>query len=205
MEIFVLSMMFAFAGYTLKSRAEAKRIALLGLHLGNYQIEKLMETLTEGYARALGEEDAARRASIWQLMSGTEEKLAAQFKQLADSLAKVDAQETGVNLWPWPLSEAAQWAPNASFDLRKALKIHAEGLARAANHRDDVTAPARAFTFSAELFLMQHTCHWFCKSKTVASARMLVRHKTPYEMVLQSVSPETRRAYNALIGPQFSG
>jgi hypothetical protein len=201
MEIFVLSMMFAFAGYTLKSRAEAKRIALLGLHLGNYQIEKLMETLTEGYARALGEEDAARRASIWQLMSGTEEKLAAQFKQLADSLAKVDAQETGVNLWPWPLSEAAQWAPNASFDLRKALKIHAEGLARAANHRDDVTAPARAFTFSAELFLMQHTCHWFCKSKTVASARMLVRHKTPYEMVLQSVSPETRRAYNALIGP----
>jgi hypothetical protein len=201
MEIFVLSMMFAFAGYTLKSRAEAKRIALLGLHLGNYQIEKLMETLTEGYARALGEEDAARRASIWQLMSGTEEKLAAQFKQLADSLAKVDAQETGVNLWPWPLSEAAQWAPNASFDLRKALKIHAEGLARAANHRDDVSAPARAFTFSAELFLMQHTCHWFCKSKTVASARMLVRHKTPYEMVLQSVSPETRRAYNALIGP----
>jgi hypothetical protein len=201
MEIFVLSMMFAFAGYTLKSRAEAKRIALLGLHLGNYQIEKLMETLTEGYARALGEEDAARRASIWQLMSGTEEKLAAQFKQLADSLAKVDAQETGVNLWLWPLSEAAQWAPNASFDLRKALKIHAEGLARAANHRDDVSAPARAFTFSAELFLMQHTCHWFCKSKTVASARMLVRHKTPYEMVLQSVSPETRRAYNALIGP----
>jgi hypothetical protein len=201
MEIFVLSMMFAFAGYTLKSRAEAKRIALLGLHLGNYQIEKLMETLTEGYARALGEEDAARRASIWQLMSGTEDKLAAQFKQLADSMAKVDALETGVNLWPWPLSEAAQWAPNASFDLRKALKIHAEGLARAAIHRDDVSAPARAFTFSAELFLMQHTCHWFCKSKTVASARMLVRHKTPYEMVLQSVSPETRRAYNALVGP----
>jgi hypothetical protein len=46
---------------------------------------------------------------------------------------------------------------------------------------------------------MQHTCHWFCKSKTIASARMLVRHKTPYEMVLQSVSPETRRAYDALV------
>jgi hypothetical protein len=201
MEIFILSMMFAFAGFTLKSRAEAKRITLLGLHLGNYQIEKLMETLTEGYARALGEEDAARRASIWQLMHSTEDKLAAQFKQLADSMAKVDALETGVNLWPWPLSEAAPWAPNASFDLRKALKIHAEGLARAASDRDTAPAPARAFTLSAELFLMQHTCHWFCKSKTIASARMLVRHKTPYEMVLKSVSPETRRAYSALVGP----
>jgi hypothetical protein len=201
MEIFVLSMMLAFAGYTLKSKAEGRRIALLGLHLGNYQIEKLMETLTEGYARALGEEDAARRDSIWQLMNGTEDKLAAQFQQLADSMAKVDAAETGVNLWPWPLSEAAKWAPNASFDLRKALKIHAEGLARAASHNDAVSAPSRAFTLSAELFLMQHTCHWFCKSKTIASARMLVRHKTPYEMVLQSVSPETRRAYNALVEP----
>jgi len=201
MDIFILSMMFAFAGYTLKSRAEAKRIALLGLHLGNYQIEKLMETLTQGYARALGEEDAARRASIWQLMNGTEDQLAAQFKQLADSMAKVDTLETGVNLWPWPLSEAAPWAPHARFDLRKALKIHAEGLARAASDHDVASAPARAFTLSAELFLMQHTCHWFCKSKTIASARMLVRHKTPYEMVLKSVSPETRRAYSALVGP----
>ncbi len=201
MEIFALSLMFAFVGYTLKSRAEGRRIALLSLHLGNYQIEKLMETLTEGYARALGENDSARRGSIWQLMNGTEDKLAAQFKQLADSMAKVDAAETGVNLWPWPLSEAAQWAPNASFDLRKALKIHADGLARAASYNDTVAAASRAFTLSAELFLMQHTCHWFCKSKTIASARLLVRHKTPYEMVLQSVSPETRRAYNALVSP----
>ena len=200
MEIFVLSLMFAFVGYTLKSRAEGRRIALLGLHLGNYQIEKLMETLTEGYARALGESDAARRDSIWRLMNGTEDKLAAQFKQLADSMAKVEAAETGVNLWPWPLSEAATWAPNARFDLRKALQIHAEGLARAASHREAISPQSRAFTFSAELFLMQHTCHWFCKSKTIASARMLVRHKTPYEMVLKSVSPETRRAYSALVG-----
>ena len=31
---------------------------------------------------------------------------------------------------------------------------------------------------SAELFLMQHTCHWYCRSRAVASARMLARHKT---------------------------
>ena len=57
----------------------------------------------------------------------------------------------------------------------------------------------KAFTLSAELFLMQHTCHWFCRSKTVASARMLARHKTSYAQLLASVSPETRQAYGALV------
>jgi hypothetical protein len=57
-----------------------------------------------------------------------------------------------------------------------------------------------AFTMSAELFLMQHTCHWFCKSKTVASARMLARHKTSYEQLVASVAPDTRTAYCALVG-----
>jgi hypothetical protein len=42
---------------------------------------------------------------------------------------------------------------------------------------------------SAELFLMQHSCHWFCKSKAVASARMLVRHKTSHEQLIAAVSP----------------
>ena len=57
-----------------------------------------------------------------------------------------------------------------------------------------------AFTMSAELFLMQHSCHWYCKSKTVASARMLARHQTSYEQLLDAVSPETRSAYAALTG-----
>ena len=47
---------------------------------------------------------------------------------------------------------------------------------------------------------MQHSCHWFCKSRGVASARLLVRHKTPYMKVLDSVTPATRRAYTALVG-----
>ncbi|MCY1373545.1 hypothetical protein D9M69_608290 [compost metagenome] len=53
---------------------------------------------------------------------------------------------------------------------------------------------------SAGLFLMQHTGHWFCKSKAVASARMLTRHQTSYEQLLEAVSPETREAYRALVG-----
>jgi len=49
---------------------------------------------------------------------------------------------------------------------------------------------------------MQHSCHWFCRSKTIASARMLAQHKTRYEQALQAVSPETRQAYLAAInGP----
>jgi hypothetical protein len=50
------------------------------------------------------------------------------------------------------------------------------------------------------MLLLQHSCHWFCKSKSVASARVLVRHQTPYAQVLASVSPETRRAYLDLLG-----
>jgi hypothetical protein len=53
---------------------------------------------------------------------------------------------------------------------------------------------------SAELFLLQHTCHWYCKSKTVASARMLARHQTSYDQLLAAVSPETRNAYRTLTG-----
>jgi hypothetical protein len=47
---------------------------------------------------------------------------------------------------------------------------------------------------------MQHTCHWFCRSKAVASARTMARHKTSYAQVLASVAPDTRNAYNSLIG-----
>jgi hypothetical protein len=200
MEIFILSMLLAFVGYTFKSRAEGRRIALLGQHLGHYQIEKNMETLTHGYARALGEKDALRRDAIWQLMNTAEDQLAAQLRQLADSMAKVPAAETCVNRWPWPLSSMAAKLPTGHFDLRKALRIHADGLARAAAHQDAVASASRAFTFSAELFLMQHTCHWFCKSKTIASARLLARHQTSYALVLKSVSADTRRAYSALVG-----
>jgi hypothetical protein len=53
---------------------------------------------------------------------------------------------------------------------------------------------------TAELLLMQHTCHWFCKSRTVASARVMARHQTPYVQIVASVSPETRAAYMALTG-----
>ena len=62
-----------------------------------------------------------------------------------------------------------------------------------------LSAKDRAYMMTAELFLMQHTCHWYCKSKTIASARMMARHQTPHEQLVNSVSEPTRKAYLALI------
>ena len=64
---------------------------------------------------------------------------------------------------------------------------------------DEEECKRRAFTMTAELMLMQHTCHWFCKSRTVAAMRLIARHKTAYEQVLESVAPATRKAYEKLV------
>ncbi|HRM92877.1 MAG TPA: hypothetical protein PLO08_04520, partial [Alicycliphilus sp.] len=96
---------------------------------------------------------------------------------------------------------ATQLLPAATFDMRELLAIHAAGMGRALRNEGNLAARERAFTMTAELLLMQHSCHWFCKSKTVASARMLARHQTPHAQLLASVSPETRRSYLALTGP----
>ena len=200
MEILTLVALIAIGAYILKSRDQRQRITLLGTHLGKYQIENLMETLTQGYLRCLGEDDAARRQQIWSLLDSTEEKLSAQFDSFAADFARVDAAAARVSKLPLALPYAHRLFPAATFDLRQALAIHARGIAEVMRNESGRTPKAKAFTMSAELFLMQHTCHWFCKSKTVASARMLARHQTSYEQLLEAVSPQTRRAYGALTG-----
>ena len=200
MDILILVTLIAIGAYMLKSRDERRRIALLGSYLGKYQIEKLMESLTEGYLRALGENDPERREQIWRLLESSETKLCEQFNNFVAKFSRISEPETRVSKLALPIPYASQLFPNASFDLRKVLAIHAQGITNAAKNSLNRTPKSKAFTLSAELFLMQHSCHWFCKSKTVASARLLVRHKTSYEQVLESVAPETRSAYCALIG-----
>ena len=80
------------------------------------------------------------------------------------------------------------------------MQAHARGIADVAHNSAGRTPRDKAFMLSAELLLLQHTCHWFCKSRTVASARLLARHQTSYEQVLAAVSPATRRAYQQLVG-----
>lgn len=199
MELLILLVLVASGAYALKSRDQNRRIALLGSYLGKYQIEKLMEGLTEGYLRTLGEADPERQAQIWNLLTTSETELCEQFDRFVAEFAQVNEADTRVSKLPLAIPYADRLFPDATFDLRKALSIHAQGISNAAKNASQQSPKDKAFTLSAELFLMQHTCHWFCRSKTVASARMMARHKTSHAQVLASVAADTRQAYCRLI------
>ena len=199
MDFFILAILVAAGTFALNHFEQRKRIALLGSYLSQYQIEKLMETLTQGYLRALGESDTERREQIWSLLRTTETQLSGQFSRFATHFAKAEAADTLVSKIAVAIPYADKLFPGAAFDLRKALSIHADGIERAAQDKPGQSAKDKAFTMSAELLLMQHTCHWFCKSKTIASARMLARHQTSYAQLVAAVAPATRQAYCALV------
>ena len=84
--------------------------------------------------------------------------------------------------------------------MRKVLAVHAKGIANVVANAKGLSPRDKAFALTAELYLMQHSCHWFCKSKNVASARLLARHKTSYAQVLEAVTPATRDAYERVVG-----
>lgn len=200
MDLLILLTLLAAGAFALKSRAQNRRIALLGSHLGHYRIENLMERLTQGYLRALGESDPQRQDQIWSLLATTELNLCEQFNLFAAEFSKVDEVCARVSKIAFALPFADQLFPHATFDLRHALSIHAQGIAEAVKDRPGLTPNHKAFILLAEMFLMQHTCHWFCRSKMVASVRMLQQHQTTYAQALASVSPATRQAYGRLIG-----
>jgi hypothetical protein len=193
-------LLLLFGGWILRGTEQRARIALLANVLSRYRIEKNMETLTQGYQRALGEADLQRREQLWQLLRPTEEELCAQFTRFATEFGRTDGAATRVSRLPVWLPFALTLAPAASFDMREALALHARAICRAVQESGGTPARERAFAISAELFLMQHTCHWFCKSRLVASARMLARHKTSYGQLLDAVLPQTREEYRRVVG-----
>jgi hypothetical protein len=198
MEPLTLLMAVATVAYFINARDQKRRIALLQSYLGQQNIEKLMEDLTQGYMRALGEADVVRQNQIWNLLATAEQALSTQFKQLAKEFASVDEASARVSKLPFSIPFANQLLPATTFDLRKLLSIHAHGIANAADNVLNQSPKNKAFTMTSELFLMQHTCHWFCRSKTVASARLLARHKTSYAQLLAAIAPATAKAYSAL-------
>lgn len=199
MDLLSLTLLAAIATWIYRTREQRQRIALLARYLGRYQIEKHMETLTQGYLRALGEADAQRRDQVFSLLQQTELALDAEFGRFVTEFAQVEAAHTRVSQLPLYLPGATRWLPQRTFDLRKLLAVHATGIRRAVQAAGQQPTRERAFTLSAELFLMQHSCHWFCKSRAIASARLAARHQTPYAQVLASVSRETRDAYAMLV------
>ena len=129
----------------------------------------------------------------------SESALGEQFGRFVLGFARVEAPDARVSKLPLSIFYTGRLLPASTFDFRKALGLHAHGIHQALKGQPGQSAKEKAFTLLAEIYLMQHTCHWFCKSKTVASARLLLRHQTPYAKVLESVAPDTRQAYNALI------
>ncbi len=184
----------------LKAKEQRRRIYLLGGYLSQYQIEKLMENVTEGYMRALSENDEERRSQIWSMLATAEQELASQFRRFSEDFSKVWNGQTQVSTLDFALPYADKLFPRQAFDMRQLLAIHAEGITAVAENRAERSQRDKAFTMSAELFLMQHSCHWFCRSKAVASARMLARHQTSHAQLIDAVSPETRAAYRKLTG-----
>lgn len=193
MEFLSLLFLLATGIHWLNTQGQRKRTALLAEQLRPYQIEKHMEQLSGAYMRALGETDPDRQQQILQLQSAAEAQLAVDFEDLAREFAKLPAPVTRAFKVALPFID--QLSPKATFDMRRVLEVHAHGIARTVANAQGLSPKERAFRLMGEMFLMQHSCHWFCKSKTIASARMVAQHQTRYEQALDAVSPETRQAY----------
>lgn len=193
--------LLAAAGIQLINKGEqSRRVALLGRHLGHYNVEKLMEHVTEGYIRALDTQDPERRQQIWATLVGAEQELSSQFARFVADFAGVYGEHAQVSRLPVAVPRATKLFPQACFDMRKVLAVHAKGIANVVANAQGLSPRDKAFALTAELYLMQHSCHWFCKSKNVASARLLARHKTSYAQVLDAVTPATRDAYLRVVG-----
>lgn len=202
---FLLLLGLALVGLrVLALRDTRERIALLASHLQRHRIEPRMGQLIDGYLRAAGEPDPERAQPDWQNLAEVEQALAGELTQLAADLQGVWGERMRVCRWPVAVPHATRFFPHAGFDFRALVQVHAQGF-QAVLRNDEALAPRdRAFRATAELLLFQHSCHWYCRSRWVADARLLAAHKTPHSQVLASVSPATRTDYLSLVNGRNS-
>lgn len=184
--------------YALRAKESRERIQLLGQHLQALQVERLLEQLHTGYQRALNEKEPGPRELIWQQLAPLERQLGQQVSALASAFADVPEPLARISKWSGTLPYASRWLPQSHFSMLSALQIHAQGLSETASNAEALSHKQKAFRMLAEMLLFQHTCHWFCKSHSVATARMVLRHQTSPEQAVQGVRPSTRAAYLAL-------
>ena len=191
--LILLTVVAAWHGF--RVHYQRAHIALLGNHLANLQLERHMETLTQGYTRAIQEKDETRQLQVLETFGVTERAVASQIQSLAHAMQKESKQAASMGALPFCVPYAERFLPAASRDFRALLHIHAAGLRHAVDNEDRWDAKERAYHLSAELYLFQHSCHWFCKSRVVADARLLMRHQVNHQKVLESVSALTRSSY----------
>lgn len=194
MDIAITLLIVAIAWQAVRIRYQRGRIALLGGHLANLQLERHMETLTQGYLRAIHEQDESRQLQVLDTFASTEQAVAAQAKTLADSMQKESPQATAMSTLPFCVPYAELFV-SGTRDFRALLQIHAAGLRHVVDNEAGWDPKTRAFHLSAELYLLQHSCHWYCKSRNTADARLLMRHQVNRKEALASVSEVTREAY----------
>lgn len=200
MEI-TLTLLIAVAAWQMvRLRYQRMRIALLGRYLANLQLERHMETLTQGYTRAIQEKDEARQIQVLENFAQTESAVAAQVQSLANAMQKESAQAAGMGTFAFCVPYIERFLPALTRDFRKLLHVHADGLRGVVDSENRWDAKTRAYHLSAELYLFQHSCHWFCKSRAVADARLVLRHQVNHQKVLDSVSEATRSAYMRWLG-----
>ncbi|HLR77906.1 MAG TPA: hypothetical protein VK062_02545 [Burkholderiaceae bacterium] len=197
METFTILLTMVAAWHVLRVRYQKARVTLLGQHLADLQLEKHMQTLTEGYSRAIHESDPDRQIQIFKTFADTENAVARQVQALSASIHNEQEQSTRMGVLPFCIPYVEVAFPFLTRDFRRLLQIHATGLQHIVDNNDQLSVKDRAFHLSAELYLLQHSCHWFCKSRAVADARLVVRHKVNYQKVLESVSDVTRLGYMA--------
>ncbi|HLV27693.1 MAG TPA: hypothetical protein VKY60_01075 [Burkholderiaceae bacterium] len=195
MDIAFTLLMVAAVWQILRVRYQRAHIALLGSHLANLQIERHMETLTQGYTRAIHEDSESRQLQVLETYAQTERIVASQVQALANSMQKESRDATRICTLSFCLPYAERFLPSATRDFRQLLRIHAAGLRHVVDNVEQWDPKSRAYHLSAELYLLQHSCHWFCKSRSIADARLMLRHQVQHQKVLDSVSSVTRDAY----------
>src|SRR3546814_11818926 len=119
--------------------------------------------------------------------------MAENIQSLADTMQKEAVQAASMGTLPFCVPYAERFLPSLTRDFRVLLRIHAAGLRHMVDNASRLDAKDRAYHLSAELYLLQHSCHWFCKSRAVADARLMLRHKIQHQQVLDSVSAATRQ------------
>lgn len=185
--------------WLLRVQEQRQRIQQLAGLLAPYNLEQLMQTVMDGYLRAFGESDAQRRHQVLSYLQAQEGQLSAQMQSFATDVLRLPAEAMRISLLPVSLPFASRWWSASSVDARKLFAIHASGVALVVDNAAGREERDRAYMASAELLLFQHSCHWYCRSRALADARLMARHQTRYEQVLGHVNQATREAYLALL------
>jgi hypothetical protein len=158
MDIALILLIAIAAWQVLRVQYQRTHIALLGNYLASLQLERHMETLTNGYTRAIHEKEETRQTQVLETFAQAERTMAAQVQSLADAMRKESSQAASMGTLPFCLPYIELFLPALTRDFRELLRIHAAGLRHVVDNEGGWDMKSRAYHLSAELYLLQHRC-----------------------------------------------